>query len=143
MVLHLFFVMYIFLGLKRALCNITQIFLVCIWESQVFLSSYNLFHLSFNILLNMWDKTEFPFSHIFFSTLINNSVISFQSKSLRYLNGDSVTILLARVSVWGVFFFAISSLAIFGCRRYEVRLVWPQGAIRTKLEESMVVLWND
>lgn len=72
--------------------------LVCIWESQVFLSSYNLSHLSFNAL-NMWDKTDVPFLHIFFSTLINNSVISFQFKSLRRLGGDSVTILLARVSV--------------------------------------------
>lgn len=89
---------------------ISYLFLVCIWESQVFLSSYNLFHLSFNILLSMWDKTEFPFSHIFFSTLINNSVISFQSKSLRYLDGDSVTILLARVSLWGVVFFFSSAL---------------------------------
>lgn len=119
------------------------LFLVCIWESQVFLSSYNLFHLSFNIPLNMWDETEFPFSHIFFSMLINNSVISFQSKSLGYLDGDSVTILWARISVWAVFFFIISSLARFGCRRCAVRLVWPQGAIRTTLEESMVVLWND
>lgn len=119
------------------------LFLVCIWESQVFLSSYNLFHLSFNILLNMWDKTEFPFSQIYFSMLINNSVISFKSKSLRLLHGDSVTILWARVGVWGVFSFVISSLARFGCQRYKVRLVWPQSAIRTKLVESMVVLCND
>lgn len=91
----------------------------------------------------MWDKTEFPFLQIYFSMLINNWVISFKSKSLRHLDGDPVTILLARVIVWGVFSFVISSLARFGCQRCKVRLVWPQSAIRTKLVESMVVLWND